>query len=162
MKDEITNCLTWYANKVAETVQYESWSDEFCRKEIKESTDKFLEELKKHIDWNNLTEKICKELRFRRWASDEDVDEEIESLKKPNARYLLNEGQTLEDKIAALERTKGIMLIPLYLLPIVPVGTELVSIGGEVIKYGGNNVDKDIRFGCTAYGIRVKEEENAD
>ncbi len=162
MKNEIVNCLTWYANKVAKTAQYESLSDEFCRKEIKESTEKFLEELKKHIDWNNLTETICKELRFGRWASDEDVDEEIENLKKPNARYLLSEGQTLEDKIAALERTKGIMLIPLYLLPIVPIGTELTSINGEVIKYDGNNVDNDVRFGCTAYGIKVKEEENAD
>ena len=55
MKKEITNCLTWYANRVAETVQYKNWSDEFCRKKIGEATDKMLEVLKKHIDWNNIT-----------------------------------------------------------------------------------------------------------
>ena len=54
MKKEIANCLTWYANKVAETVQYH-WSDEYCRKEIKEAHDKFVNEMKKHIDFSNLT-----------------------------------------------------------------------------------------------------------
>lgn len=47
MKQEIVNCLTWYANKMAEITQYENWPDEFCRKEAKENTDRFLEELKK-------------------------------------------------------------------------------------------------------------------
>ena len=37
MKKEIINCLTWYANRVAETVQYETWSDEYARKELKKS-----------------------------------------------------------------------------------------------------------------------------
>ena len=45
MKKEIINCLTWYANRVAETVQYETWSDEYARKELKKSTHTFLEEL---------------------------------------------------------------------------------------------------------------------
>ena len=66
MKKEIINCLTWYANRVAETVQYETWSDEYARKELKKSTHTFLEELKKHIDWDNLSDEECKELRFCR------------------------------------------------------------------------------------------------
>ena len=41
MKQEIINCFTWYTNRVAETVQYTSWSDEYCRtvskSKIKES-----------------------------------------------------------------------------------------------------------------------------
>ncbi len=158
MKTKIINCLTWYANKIAETVQYENWSDEDCRKEVRESTEKFLEELKKHIDWNNLTEEICRELRFGKWSSDEDIDEEIAELRKPDARYLLSEGQTLEDKIAGLENTKGIWLVPLYLLPIVPIGTELTGIFGNTVIYDGHNVDKDIRFGCIAYGIKLKKQ----
>jgi len=55
MKKEIMNCLTYLANRVSETTQYESWSDEFSRKEIKEANQKFVEEIKKHIDWDNLT-----------------------------------------------------------------------------------------------------------
>lgn len=31
MKQELINCFTWYVNRVAETVEYEAWSDEFCR-----------------------------------------------------------------------------------------------------------------------------------
>lgn len=160
MKQEIINCLTWYANKMAEITQYETWSDEFCRKEAKENTDKFLEELKKHIDWENLTEEEAGELRFGKWASDEDIDNDIAELKKPNARYLLNEGQTLEDKIKGLERTKGIRLVPLYLFPIIPHGIELISISGETLIYDGQNIDNDTRFGCTAWGIKLKESED--
>lgn len=123
MKPEITNCLTWYANRVAETVQYSSWSDEFCRKEIKEAHDKLVEELKKHIDFKIITRKEAVELRFGRWSDD----------------------------------TPNLYLIPLWLLPVIPVGTELTSISGEKIIYNGSNVDNDIRFGCIAYGIEIKE-----
>ena len=126
MKQAIVNCLTWYTNKVAETTQYTSWSDDFCRKEIKESTERFLNELKKHIDWNNLTVEEAKELRFCRWDED-----------KPD-----------------------LWLIPLWLLPIVPIGMELESIDGDKIIYDGTNVDNDIRFGVIAYGINIKEGKN--
>ena len=128
MKKEIKNCLTWYANKVAETVQYTSWSDDFCRKETKESTDTFLNELKKHIDWDNLTVEEARELRFCLW--DEDM---------PN-----------------------LYLIPLYLLPILPIGMEVTSIDGEKIINDGSNLDNDIRFGCIAYGINIKEKEKTN
>ena len=123
MKKEIINCLTWYANQVAETVQYTSWSDESCREHINKSTETLLDELKKHIDWDNLTVEEVKELRFGRW--DDDMPD--------------------------------LWLIPLYLLPILPIGTELQSILGNKVVYDGTNVDKDTRFGCIAYGIIVKE-----
>lgn len=123
MKNEIINCLTWYANEVAATVQYDHWSDEFCRKEIKESHDKFITELKNHIDFNNITVEEARELRFCKFSDD----------------------------------TPNLYLIPLYLLPMVPIGTELTTIFGDKIIYDGSNVDNDIRFGCIAYGIEIKE-----
>jgi hypothetical protein len=128
MKQEIINCLTWYANKVAETTQYTNWSDDFCRKEIKESTEKFINELKKHIDWDNLTVEEARELRFCRWDDDQ----------------------------------PDLWLIPLWLLPIVPIGMELETIDGTKVIYDGTNVDNDIRFGCIAYGITIKEDEEND
>lgn len=73
MKKEILNCLTYLANRVSETTQYESWSDEFSRKEIKEANQKFVDEIKKHIDWENLTEEDCKELRFGRWDEESGI-----------------------------------------------------------------------------------------
>lgn len=123
MKKEIINCLTWYANRVAQTVQYSSWSDEFCRKEIKEAHDKLIEELKKHIDLKTLTREEAIELRFGRWS----------------------------------DETPNLYLIPLWLLPVVPIGTELTSIFGNKVKYDGTNIDNDIRFGCIAYGIEICE-----
>lgn len=123
MKKEIINCLTWYANMVAQTVQYTSWSDNFCRKEIKEAHDKFIEELKKHIDLKALTREDAIGLRFGRWS----------------------------------DETPNLYLIPLWLVPIIPVGTELTCISGAKIIYNGSNIDNDIRFGCIAYGIEICE-----
>ena len=123
MKHESVNCLTWYANRVAQTVQYTNWSDEFCRKEIKEATDVLIDNLKDYIDFNHLTRKEARELRFCTWS----------------------------------EETPNLYLIPLYLLPIITIGTELTSISGDKIVYDGTNIDNDIRFGCIAYGIEICE-----
>lgn len=125
MKAEIMNCLTRYASLVAETVQYESWSDEFCRKEIKSNTDQFLSAIEKHIDWNNISQEEALELGFVRWSEDQ----------------------------------PDLYLIPLYLLPILPIGTELTDIFGDKLIYDGKNVDNDVRFGCIAYGITIKNKE---
>lgn len=122
MKKEIISSLIWYANRVSETVQYKSWSDEFCRKEINEVTDVFLTNIKKHIDFENLTRKEAYELGFCLW-----------------------------------EEGSNLCLIPLYLLPIIPIGTKLKSISGEEFIYNGKNVDNDIRFGCIAYGFDIPE-----
>lgn len=158
MKQEIINCLTWYANRVAEAVQYTTWSDEYCRKEIRESTDKFVNGLKKHIDFNNLSDEECKELRFGRFMGNEEIDDEIESIKNDNT---LSEDEK-NKRIESYNNIRDIRLIPLYLLPLVPLGTEVISIGGEIIKYDGTNIDDDNRFGCLAYGIKPKmEEDNA-
>lgn len=122
MNQEIINCLTWYANRVSETVQYTNWSDGFCRSTIRTATTDFLNELRKHIDFSKLTREEAIMLRFGK----------------------------LDDK-------SDIYLIPLYLLPIVPVGTELTCINGQTITYDGTNVDDDIRFGYIAWGIRIPE-----
>lgn len=122
MKKEIINCLTWYANRISETVTYSNWSDDFCRKEIKEASEKFNNELRKHIDFFKLTREEAIELRFGKWMDDSDL-----------------------------------YLIPLYLLPIIPIGTEVESIGGETIVYNGKNIDTETRFGCLAYGIHIKD-----
>lgn len=156
MKKEISNCLAWYANMMAKITQYESWSDEFCRKEARENTDKFLEEIKKYIDWNNLTKKEAKELQFVLLSSDEGIDAEIADLRKPKPNRIFMRAKTVEEEIAILENTRGVMMIPLYLFPIIPHGTELISIFGESIIYEGQKLDNDIRCGCVAYGIRIK------
>ena len=121
MKKEIVNCLTWYANSIASTTIYTDWSDEFCRQVVKKATERFLEKLKKYIDFENLTEEEALELRFGQWSENE----------------------------------PDLYLIPLYLLPILPIGTEVTCINGEKLIYDGHNINTDIRFGCLAYGIGI-------
>lgn len=124
MKKEIINLLTWYANRISETTTYKTWSDEFCRKEVRTATMDFLGELRKHIDLTKLTREEAVELGFGKWEENGDL-----------------------------------YLIPLYLLPIIPVGTELTSIFGNKVVYNGHNIDTDIRCGCLAFGIHIPETE---
>lgn len=56
MKQEIVNCLSWYASQIAQTVQYENWSDEFCRKEVRASTENSLSFSKRTLISNTLQE----------------------------------------------------------------------------------------------------------
>ena len=123
MRDKIRECFVCYANCIAETFQYTEWSDEYCRKKVKEVTDEFLGALKLHIDWNHLTRDEAYELRFGLWSEDQ----------------------------------PDLYLLPLYILPILPIGTELTSINGDKIIYNGSNVNKANWFGCIAYGIEIKE-----
>lgn len=59
------------ANKVAETVIYHPhWSVDFSLKYITEAHNKVAEELKKHLEWDNLTEEDCQELRFGKWSEE--------------------------------------------------------------------------------------------
>ena len=51
----------------------------------------------------------------------------------------------------------NLWLFPLYLVPIIPEGLEVTSISGNKYKYEKEKADNDIRFGCVAYGIEIKE-----
>ena len=53
MKKEIQNCLTWLANKNAETYMY-LWDVEYKEEQIKKNYDIFYDELKKHIDFTRI------------------------------------------------------------------------------------------------------------
>lgn len=55
------------------------------------------------------------------------------------------------------EDVRDLWLFPLYLTPIIPDDFEVIDIYGEPIKYEKCKMDNDIRFGCVAYGIIIKE-----
>lgn len=126
MKKEIIEILTYMANTIGEIDAYsETWSAEYCKKYAMERHQTAIDALKKHLDWDNLTEQDCKELRFMRWSEDSKM-----------------------------------YCIPIWLYKAIPVGTELISIGGERIVFDGNNIDNDTRFGCLAYGIIPKPDND--
>lgn len=60
------------------------------------------------------------------------------------------------------EEDPTLYLIPIWLFPILPVGTKLTAINGEEIVYDGKNVDNDVRFSCLVYGIRVKLDKKGE
>lgn len=49
----------------------------------------------------------------------------------------------------------NLYLIPLYLVPMLPNGLEVTCISGEKKFVGNDYIDKDIRFGCIAYGVEI-------
>lgn len=51
----------------------------------------------------------------------------------------------------------SIMLIPRYLVSIIPDGTEVIDIFGESHIIGDYEFSTDIRFGCVAFGVRNNE-----
>ena len=55
------------------------------------------------------------------------------------------------------DKESNLYLFPLYLVPIIPEGLEVTGISGCKYKYEKDRMDNDIRFGCVAYGIEIKE-----
>lgn len=65
--------------------------------------------------------------------------------------------QLRELRFCKWDDDSDLWLIPLWFVPLLPVGIELTSIGGNKVTYTGDNIDLDVRFGCIAYGILKKE-----
>ena len=59
----------------------------------------------------------------------------------------------------------SLYLIPLWLAGAIPDGEELTSIMGDTFITGTGDLDKDVRYGCIAFGYFLEgaeEEEEAD
>ena len=154
--DKVNNTLKWFANKIA-FIQVYNWDEEHKKKSLNDAWQKVQEQFKKDIDWNALTESQCKVLHFRRWQSEEDIEEEISCLQSELDKGHLTQEQ-FDKAVANEKKTLGLRLIPLYLYPSLPIGITLTSIGGEEIVFNGSNIDADTRFGCIAYGIKPKKD----
>ena len=72
MKKEIMNCLTWYENRIEMACRYHSNPDDVYT-EIKLARKRFLEEIKKHIDFTKLTKEEAIELGFKKWDNDSNL-----------------------------------------------------------------------------------------
>lgn len=119
------------------------------------------------VDWTNLNLETAEALGFMRWSSDEDIDDAIQEIKDSYAEnnkvmsYL--EGNTMEEKIANVEKTRYLWLLPAYILCLIPEGLHLVSISGKELVYETcpENVSliKDFRLGVSSWGITFSKEE---
>lgn len=84
------------------------------------------------------------------WMNDEKIDKEIETIQ--NSTTVVEK----EEKIEKLNRVRNLMLIPERRAARIPQGTEVISINGDVEIFDMEKLDMDTRFGCLAYGIKVK------
>lgn len=151
MKKELVNHLTWLVNGLAPFLIHEKWSTESGINDTKNIFRAFYESIKLNelIDWNNLDEMTAKELRFGKWATDEDIDTKIKRIRASS-----DVDEEKERKIQLAENTRRLFLIPAWLFPLIPEGMELISISGDRIINDGQ-LDSRVRFGCVTYGIHI-------
>lgn len=116
----VKNYKRMASNLISEISSYESWSDEFCRKQVKELYKKLIDKFD-GVDFTEFTSEELKQLDFQFW--DENT-----------------------------------ILLPVWALDCLPDGTKLVGIDGEDITFDkSRGLDKDTRFGCTAYGFTLSQ-----
>ncbi len=67
----------------------------------------------------------------------------------------LNKLSSEEAKLLGFKKwdSSGLMLIPLYLTDCIKDGSVVHCIDGEQCVWGVDEIDKDERFGCIAYGF---------
>lgn len=105
---------------MANICSYDSWSDEFCRSEIRNLYNQLIE-IFKDIDFTQFTLDELNEFDFKMWDDDT-------------------------------------ILMPVWAIDCLPDGAKLTSIdGNEVIFNKSKGLDKDERFGCTAYGFSISQ-----
>lgn len=156
LEHRVNNALNWLAHQVA-CIQIYNWDEEFKKERLNNAWQKVQEQFKKYIDWTALTESQCKALYFKSWQSEEEIEEEISHLQSELDKGHLTK-EEFDKRVTDEKNTLGLLLIPLYLYPSLPVGTTLTSIAGEEIVFDGSNINTDARFGCLAWGIKPKKD----
>lgn len=99
-------------------------------------------------DWNN---------EFKLQQNKKSFNKFYEELKRHIDFTKLTIEEAKELRFGKWDEESNLWLFPLYLVPIIPEGLEVVDIGGNKYKYEKATADNDIRFGCVAYGIEIKE-----
>lgn len=116
----IKNYKRMASNLVSEISSYDSWSDEFCRKQVKELYSKLVEKFT-GVDFTEFTSEELKQLDFQFWD-------------------------------------ENIILMPVWAIDCLSDGVKIVSLNGEEITFDkSKGLDKDTRFGCSAYGFTLSQ-----
>lgn len=100
-------------------------------------------------NWSN--EFQLKEMRkaFADFVNDDEVKElfSIENLTKERATAL---------RFQHWEEGSDLMLFPLWFTFFIPYGTKVIGFDGKEFEFN-EDTDLDIRFGCVAFGINIKD-----
>lgn len=110
------NYKTSLSGLVANICSYNNWSDDFCRKEIRDLYSRLIKEFNE-VDFTQFTMDELKQLDFKMWDD-------------------------------------NTILMPVWVIDCLKDGTVLTTIDGNEVTFDKNRgLDKDERFGCTAYGF---------
>lgn len=175
---------TQFLNVLAECQEYkENWDWDFCKKDIKrirESVKKYiddsaLENVNKELKLKSIFSEIEYDLnsgymdvkRLLRTIETSKGDNRSElkvELDKVKEKYTQEGNFTLQNfksmDINCLKEfgfkswNDELLLIPLWVTFLLPNDFELIGIMGDTSTIG--NCNKDVRFGCIAYGFNVK------
>jgi hypothetical protein len=156
MRKEIINTLTFVMNSVTVQQLKPNSSDSTIKNDVLSSLRQAQEQLKSYISWDELTQKDCEEMRFGKWAKEEEILEDIKFLEKMYDDGNITKEQ-LEERKTRKMNTKDIMLIPVWMYPLIPIGYEVISIFGDKLINNGKNINSSSRYGCIAYGIVPKD-----
>lgn len=107
--------------------------------------------------------RISETVQYTNWSDEfcrDEVKKSTMDFLSAIRKYIDFSNITKEDAIMLgfkrWDKESDLYLIPLYLLPVIPVGAELTCIDREKTIYDGTNIDNDSRFGCIAWGIIIE------
>lgn len=120
----LSSILREIATSASMSAAYDTWDNEFCRKEVKEV-------------WYDI------DAPLRRARNRTVTASEVLSLSKD--QLLILGFYKWDDS--------GLILIPLYLFNYITDDEELICINGDKKIKGHGEVDLDVRRGCIAYGF---------
>lgn len=120
-------------------------------------------EIKNCLTW--LVNKVSETIIYDNWSNElknKENKESFEKFYKELKKHIDFTKITVEEAKELRfqrwdEEQSNLWLFPLWLVPIIPEGLEVTSISGNKYKYEKNKADNDIRFGCVAYGIEIKD-----
>lgn len=118
-------------------------------------------ELINHFTW--ITNQLS-QLNQYNWSEDmkkKELDKAFKTFNNSFKKYIDFDNLTVDEarelRFQKFDRESDLWLFPLYLLPILPDGLKVKTIGGEELIVGKDELDNDIRFGALAFGLELKE-----
>jgi len=92
------------------------------------------------------------------WSADFCLSETKDLFKRQSEKYEINPHDFTREELEILgcakwEDESDLFLLPIWMVPFLPQGFKLESFGGDFAIVGTDDFDKDIRFGCVAWGI---------
>lgn len=107
---------------------------------------------------------VSQGLTYKSWSPEFKAKENEESATKMYealAKHIDVTTLTVEEaralRFMKWEEESDLWLFPLWLVPLIPEGLVVTFIDGHTTPYIKDTLDNDIRFGCVAYGIIIKE-----